>query len=176
MARIPLIDEDSHPELAELIGRIKSARRGRLINVYRLLLNSPSLAESWFLHNNAVRFRSQLSGRLREMLIVRIGHLTGVAYIVGQHVPGLAVAEGLNLAECEALRDWEPSPYFDAAERAALAYADSMTRDVQVPDAVFAALKSCFSDREILDLTILIGTYNMHARVFQALEIDPEPR
>lgn len=176
MARIPLIDEADHPELSDLIARIKSKRRGRLINVYRLLLNSPRLAESWFIHNNAVRFEADLDGRLREMVIVRIGHLTRVAYIVRQHVPGLAVPEGLTLEECEALADWEKTPYFDARERAALHYAEAMTREIQVPDAVFAALRPHFSTRQMLDLTILIGTYNMHARVFQALEIDPEPK
>jgi alkylhydroperoxidase family enzyme len=175
MARIPLIDEAGHPELADVIACIKSKRRGRLINVYRLLLNSPRLAESWFIHNNAVRFDADLSGRLREMVIVRIGYLTRADYIVRQHVPGLAVPEGLTAAECEALRDWEASPFFDAGERAALRYADVMTQDIRVPDAVFAGLKPYFGNRQILDLTILIGTYNMHARVFQALEIDPEP-
>ena len=56
MARVTTIDEDEHPELAELAGRIRAKRRGRLINVYRLLLHSPPLAESWFAHNNAVRW------------------------------------------------------------------------------------------------------------------------
>ena len=37
-----------HPELSELMGRIRGARRGRLINVYKLLLHNPALAEAWF--------------------------------------------------------------------------------------------------------------------------------
>ena len=173
MARVSPI-EDNHAELLDLIGRIKGARRGRLINVYKLLLHSPALAESWFAHNNAVRWKTGLGGRLREAIIIRIWHVLGVPYIVRQHVPKLALPEGLTLAECEALRDWEASSLFDARERAALAYADAMTRDVNVPDAVFARLKPFFDERGIVELSVLIGTYNMHARVMQALEIDPE--
>ena len=51
-----------------------------------------------------------------------------------------------------------------------------MTREVAVPDQVFAALRPHYDDRAILELTVLIGTYNMHNRVIQALAIDPEPR
>jgi alkylhydroperoxidase family enzyme len=175
MARVSLIEEDDHPELAELTARIKAARRGRVINVYKLLLHSPPLAESWFEHNNAARWSTQLDGRLRELVIVRIGFLTKVAYVVKQHVPKLALAEGLTLAECEALRDWRSSALFSERDRAVLAYTDAMTRDVQVPDAVFADIRRHFNERQTVELTVLIGTYAMHTRVFEALRIDPEP-
>jgi alkylhydroperoxidase family enzyme len=175
MARVSLIDDVTHPELAGLIGRIRGARRGRLINVYKLLLHSPALAETWFAHNNAVRWKSELDGRLRELLIIRIGYVTRVGYIIRQHVPALALPEGLTLEECEALKDWEKSALFPERERAVLAYADSMTREIDVPDAVFARVKALFGERQLVELTILIGTYNMHARVMQALKIDPEP-
>ena len=175
MARIPYVDDKTNPELAELAGRIRGARRGNLINIYRLLLHSPALAESWLGHNNAVRWRTELDGRLREVVIIRVAHLNGATYVVKQHVPELALAEGLTLAECDALADWGPSPFFDARERAALAYADAMTRDIAVPDGVFDPLRRIFTERQILELTVLIGTYNMHTRVFGALQIDPEP-
>jgi alkylhydroperoxidase family enzyme len=173
MARVSLIDE-SHLELEDLVARIKGARRGRLINVYKLLLHSPALAESWFAHNNAVRWKTELDGRLREMVIIRIGILTRVPYIVRQHVPALAIPEGLSLEECSALEDWRKSQLFGERDRAALAYADSMTRDIDVPEEVFAALAPWFNERQIVELTVLIGTYNMHARVMQALQIDAE--
>ena len=84
MARVPLIQEQDHPELAELIGKLRAGRRGKLINIYRLLLNSPALAESWFNHSNAVRWKTTLDGRLRELVIIRLGHLTGAQYVVRQ--------------------------------------------------------------------------------------------
>jgi 4-carboxymuconolactone decarboxylase len=178
MARISTIDEDEHPELAAVAEQIRAKRRGRLINVYRLLLHSPPLAESWFAHNNAVRWSTGIDGRLREMVIIRVGILNGVAYVVNQHVPKLALAEGLTLPECEALKDWRAAALFGERDRAVLAYTDAMTRDIKVPDAVFDALRPFFNERELLELTVLIGTYAMHTRVFQALEIDaekPEP-
>jgi alkylhydroperoxidase family enzyme len=175
MARISLIEEAEHPELADLIGRIKAGRRGGLLNVYKLLLHSPALAQTWFDHNGAVRWKTQLTGRLREILIIRIAHLNGVDYVLAQHVPELAAAEGLSIAECEALADWRASGLFDARERAALDYAEAMTLTTSVSDDVFAALRRHFSDREIVELSVLIGTYIMHNRVMKALAIDLEP-
>src|SRR5215471_2280167 len=136
MARISLIEEVEHPELAEVIGRIKAGRRGGLLNVYKLLLHSPALAQTWFDHNGAVRWKSELTGRLREIVIIRIAHLNGVDYVLAQHVPGLAVAEGLSLAECEALSNWRATALFDARERAALAYSEAMTLGTSVSDAI----------------------------------------
>jgi alkylhydroperoxidase family enzyme len=49
-----------------------------------------------------------------------------------------------------------------------------MTRDVSVPDAVFTDVRKHFNERELVELTVLIGTYNMHNRVMQALAIDLE--
>jgi alkylhydroperoxidase family enzyme len=174
MARVPLLDVEDSPALNELTDRIRAARRGRVIDVYRLLLHSPPLAETWFEHNNAVRWQTGIDGRLRETVIIRIGYLCRARYVLGQHVPKLALAEGLALAECEALADWQGSDLFDERTRAVLAYTDAMTRDIEVPDAVFDPLRQYFDDRRIVELTVLIGTYAMHVRVFAALKLDPE--
>jgi alkylhydroperoxidase family enzyme len=175
MARVAYIDGES-PEVAELAERIRSGRRGALINVYRLLLHSPPLTATWFDHLNAVRWKTELDGRLREIVTIRIGYLNDVPYVINQHVPRLALAEGLTMEECNALSDWEESEMFGTAERAALAMADAMTRDADVPDSVFTELKQHFDERRIVELAVLIGTYNMHTRVMKALRIDLEPK
>lgn len=174
MARVSLVEGDA-PEIALLVDRIRSGRRGALINVYRLLLHSPPLAETWLEHVNAVRWKTLLAGRLREAVIIRIGHLNRVPYVVNQHVPKLAEAEGLTRGECDALADWETTDHFSPPERAALAMADAMTREIEVPDPVFEQIRRYFDERQIVELAILVGTYNMHTRVMRALQIDPEP-
>jgi alkylhydroperoxidase family enzyme len=174
MARISLIEQQEHPELADLIQRIVAGRRGGLVNVYKLLLHSPPLAATWLEHVNAVRWKTLLDGRLREIVIIRIAILNRIDYVIQQHVPALALAEGLTQAECDALANWRASDLFSERERAVLAYTDAMTRDVSVPDAVFSAVRSYFDERALVELTVLIGTYNMHNRVMLALGIDLE--
>jgi alkylhydroperoxidase family enzyme len=179
MARVSNIEEKDHPELAELIGKVRAGRRGTLINVYKLLLHAPPLAACWLDLISTARFKTELDGRLREIVIIRVGYLNRTDYVVNQHVPELSIPEGLSKPESDALADsladWQGSAFFSPRERAALAYTDAVTRNVVVPDAVFDALRSHFSEREIVELTVLIGIYNMHTRVFMALGIDPEP-
>jgi 4-carboxymuconolactone decarboxylase len=174
MARILLLDDQTNPELAELIGTLRAGRRGKLINVYRLLLHSPALAESWFGHSNAVRWKTDLDGRLRELVIIRVASILGADYIVNQHIPELTAPEGITKDELGALSHWRMATCFSESERAALAYADTMTRDIDVPDAIFDELKHHFNERQIVELTVLIGSYNMNARVLNALAIDPQ--
>jgi alkylhydroperoxidase family enzyme len=174
MARVPLIDEQDHPELAQLIAKLRAGRRGTLINVYRLLLHSPALAESWFELSNAVRWKTDLDGRLRELVILRVAQIYGADYIVRQHVPNLTQPEGITDAECAELADWRPSALFNERERAALAYAEVMTREVEVPNAVYDDVARHFDERQTVELTVLIGAYNMNTRVLKALRIDPQ--
>ena len=72
------------------------------------------------------------------------------------------------------MKDWAKSGLFSAAERSALAYADSSTTVIKVPDDVFEPLRLHFNEREIVEITVLIATYNMHIRVVEALKIEPE--
>lgn len=175
MARVPLLDPEDVPDEAAFVDRVLSGRRGRLINVYRTLLHSPPLAESWFEHINKIRWGTEIDGRLREIVIIRLGHLVSSAYVLRQHVPKLALAEGMTQEECDALADWQSGHLFSDAECATLAYVDAMTRDIVVPDDVFVPLRDHFSNRQIVELTLMVGAYISHSRVLQALEVDLEP-
>jgi alkylhydroperoxidase family enzyme len=175
MSRISLLEEFP-AETRDFVDRVQRQRRGTLLKLYKVLLHSPALAESWFGHMNAVRWGSTLPGRLRELVIIRIAAIHAVAYVIQQHVPALAEADGVSIAECEALKDWRHSVSFTEAECTALAYCDSVTTEVNVADDVFEALRPYYSERQIVEITVLIAAYNMHARVIQALEIEPETR
>ena len=177
MARIRLVEEGDDPALGEAIGRIKEGR-GRLINVYKLLLHAPPLALAWLELNSAVRWQTALDGSLREIVIIRVAHLNGVEYIVRDHVPAQATREGLGLAQCEALQRERGraavEDLFDERQRAVIAFTEAMTLDVDVGDEVFDALRPWFSERQLVELAVLAGVYNMQTRVLRALRIDPE--
>lgn len=175
MARVALIEEKDHPELADLIGKIKGARGGRLINVYRLMLHSPQLAAAWFEFNQAVRYGTEIDGQSRELAVIRVAILNNVEYVQRAHGPAYALKEGLTPEQVAAIADWQPSKLFNEQQRALLAYTDAMTQNIVVPDEIFAAIRKHFSERQTVEITMLIGTYNMFTRVLQALQIDPEP-
>ena len=175
MARVPLLEEKDHPELAETIAKIKGARGGRLINIYRLMLHSPALANAWFDLNQAVRYGAEIDGQSRELAVIRVAILNDVEYVQRAHGPAYALKEGLTPEQVVALADWRPSELFSEPHRALLAYTDAMTREIAVPDEVFANLRKHFSERQTVELTMLIGAYNMLTRFLKALKVDPEP-
>ncbi len=173
MARVPLIDENN-TALAALIEKLMGARRGKLLNLYRVLLNSPSIAEAWQAFNSAIRFNTALDEQTRELAIMRVSQLNGADYQFQIHATQYAPEAGITPHQIAALDSGENSSLFKPAHRALLAYTRAMTVAIEVPDAVFNPLKQYYSDAQIVELTVLIGAYNMHTRVGRALRIDPE--
>jgi len=172
MARVPLLGEERR-DLASFIARVKS-ERGRLINLYRVLMNSPRIAAAWLEFNNAVRYGTGLDAVLREMIILRVSLLNGAEYQARIHGSGHALKAGVTPEQVSALAGSDPGPLFTPAQRAALAWTDAMTRQIEVPDALHDELKRHFDDQSIVEITVLAGAYNMHTRVARALRIDPE--
>ena len=175
MARVPLIEEKDHLELSEVIAKIKGARGGRLINIYRLMLHSPALANAWFDLNQAVRYGTEIDGQSRELAVIRVAILNAVEYVVRAHGPAYALKEGLTPEQVTALANWQASSLFTNQQRALLAYTDAMTREISVDDTVFAEVRKHFNERQVVELTMLIGAYNMLTRFLKALRVDPEP-
>jgi AhpD family alkylhydroperoxidase len=175
MARVTLIEEKEAPDQTDLIAKIKGARGGRLINIYRLMLHSPALANAWFDLNQAVRYGTEIDGQSRELAVIRVAILNNVEYVLRAHGPAYALKEGLTPEQVNALAGWQSSNLFSDKQRALLAYVDAMTRNVAVPDGVFADVRAYFNQRQTVELTMLIGAYNMLTRFLQALKVDPEP-
>ena len=170
MARISYPDPNN-PAIAPLVGRIK-AERGKIFNLYGMLLHSPPVAEGWLAFLTAIRQKCILSGRIRELVIMRIAVINGAEYEFRAHTP-FALEEGFSQLQIDALRDGSLE-LFDDRERAVLAYSESMTREVHVPDAVFEAVRIHFNERELVELTATIGAYNLVSRFLEALQVDHE--
>ena len=73
----------------------------------------------------------------------------------------------------EAVRAWSVATCFSAIERAVLAYTDCLVLEGgRVPDPVFEALRAELSDTQILELTYITCTYDMHAVMARALRLE----
>ena len=170
MARIPYADPNASEETKALAAQI-TKERGRLGNLYLMLLNSPPIARGWLNLLTAVRQQAALKGRYRELVILRIALLNGADYEYKSHVP-IALKEGITQAQIDALTGSANSNVFAPVDRAVLAYTDSMTNEIHVPDEVFDALKPHFDARELTELTATIAAYNLVSRFLEAVKID----
>src|SRR5687768_14622003 len=134
------------------------------------MLHRPALANAWFDLNQAVRYGTEIDGQCRELAVIRVAILNDVEYVQRAHGPAYALKEGLTPEQVTAVGDWQSSKLFTATQRALLAYTDSMTLHIDVPDSVFAELRKHFSERQTVELTMLIGAYNMLTRFLKALK------
>lgn len=73
----------------------------------------------------------------------------------------MVVMKDMNMAKFDAVLDYPMSPLFSARQRAALAYAEEVTRTRTAGDATFANLKLHFSEQEIAELTVIIALQTM---------------
>ena len=171
MIDLALIDDATRPELAHVVAKVK-AELGRFSDPFKLLLHSPDVALAWLGLVSAIRSKTELDDETRELVILRVALVNDVNYVRKTHESIYGPKAGLSREQIAAIADWRGSPLFDERQRAVLAYTDAMTSDVQVAEAIQQELPRHFGEREIVELTVLIGFYNMCTRVFEAFEIE----
>ena len=173
MSRISLIEEGQDPALTPLIEQIKAERGGRFLNLYRTLAHSPGIAAGWLHLFTEIRQRAKLDGASRELAIMRVAVINGAVYEFKAHAP-FALKEGMTQAQVDALPAWTVSDLYTPKMRAVLAYTDAMTLEIRVPDAIFAAVRAHFDERETVELTATIGGYNLVSRFLEAVQMPHE--
>src|ERR1700733_12568103 len=97
MSRIPLVNLDQQPDSI----RQWAASRGNL-NVFRLLANAPHVFGGWTDMVDELFASPTFDARMRELVILRVAHLQGSPYELGQHVP-LARSVGLTDHQIDAI-------------------------------------------------------------------------
>lgn len=176
--RIPA-KPDSALGPTEVVQAIRKRRGGGLLNLDRMLLNSPAYAVGWNTFLGAVRNGLTLDAKLRELAICAVAVLNRADYELLQHAPELLAAGGtqeqldtLGAGVEQAARD---SARFDETERAVLQLTVEMTRDIQVSDACFARVQQALGSAQLqVELVGVIAAYNMVSRFLEALGVEPE--
>lgn len=115
-----------------------------------------------------------LEDSLLDLLKLRVSQINGCAYCIDMHWKDLR-ALGESEQRLYGLDAWEESPYYSGRERAALAWAEAVTkvREDHVPDEVFEQVRKHFSDKEIADLTLAAATINSWNRLAIAARSEP---
>ena len=117
--------------------------------------------------------QSGLPSRLVDLVFLRVSQINGCAYCIDMHSRDLLKA-GLPVEHLVLVAVWpEAGSIFDEQERAALAWADVVTRlgDRGVPDSALEAAAAVFGEKQLADLTLaisLMSAYNRMAISFRA--------
>ncbi len=106
---------------------------------------------------------SALGATLVDLIYLRVSQINGCSYCVDLHTRDLRKA-GESDARIDSLAGWQNSPLFSGREKAALAWAEAVTR-IETTDAAWSDLSKHYSDRELADITYAAAVINAWNRV-----------
>ena len=111
--------------------------------------------------------QSGLPAELVELVYLRVSQINNCAYCLDMHTRDL-LKKGQKIEKLALVQAWaEAGNLFDERERAALAWAETVTRvaETGVPDEAYQAARAVFEEKELADLTIAIGLMNAYNRM-----------
>ncbi|ATL49441.1 carboxymuconolactone decarboxylase [Chitinophaga caeni] len=107
--------------------------------------------------------KTTLDKKLLELINYKVSQMNGCAYCLDMHSKDAAVL-GEEAMRLHTIAAFEECPYYSDAEKAALRFAESLTR-AQAPEHLVEDLEQYFSTQEIADLCLAIATINTWNRL-----------
>lgn len=110
--------------------------------------------------------KSSIEQSLLDLIYFRVSQINGCAFCLDMHSKDLR-AKGESEQRLYTLDAWRDTPFFTDRERAALTWAEALTKlkDNSVSDEIFEQANSQFSEEELIDLTIAVNTINSYNRI-----------
>src|SRR5215510_6697278 len=119
--------------------------------------------------------QSGLPKTLVDLVYLRVSQINGCAFCIDMHSRDL-LKEGVTVEKLVLVPAWrEGAALFDKTERAALAWAETVTRvaETGVPDADYEAAAAVFDRKQLADLTLAIGLMNAYNRMGVSFRATP---
>ena len=166
--RVPMVSLERARELGEAMGM--PARRTQS-EAFRVIANNPGVARVAYGQLIQLLENNKLDTRLRELMIMRIGWVTGSAYEWTQHWR-VATTAGIPPEDILAVRDWRNSARSTAADRAILAATDECLAGRSISDAAWGEVAKHVPDRgQQVEFVIAMGNWMMFSLLFRNLRI-----
>lgn len=167
MARIDYADPSALDGLAA-----RAFENAPPLNIFRMLAHTGPLFGRFMQFGQGILAETELDPELRELAILRVGHLSGAAYEVQQHE---TICRQMKMREplIAAARTGETQDLTEI-EAQVLAFTDDVVRNVRAGDATFQPLLAALGPRQLQELTITIGFYMLVSRYLETFGVDLE--
>jgi AhpD family alkylhydroperoxidase len=170
--RIEPLSPQRAPLWIRLMYRYAKRRFGEVPEPFAVAAHHPGLLVANGAHEMLVeRGSKKLPANVRELAVFWTARTIGCSWCVdfGSMLQRL---DGLDVERLKDVDEYATSPLFSDDERAAIAYADAMTRDPHtITDEQVDDLRRRFGDSGVIELSYQIGIENMRARMYSALGI-----
>ena len=143
-------------------------------SAFRTLANNPPLLKAVFGQLSALLLHNTFDTRLRELMIMRIGWVTGSEYEWTQHWR-VATTAGIPPKDVLAVRDWQSSDRLTAADRAILQATDETLAGKAISDATWAeVVKYIPEPAQQVEFVVAMGNWTMFSILLRNLRIPVE--
>lgn len=117
---------------------------------------------------------SGLEPKLLNLVYLLVSRINGCAYCIDMHSKDLRAMNETEL-RIDLVSVWDESPGYSERERAAFAWAESVTKvsETHVPDDVFALARQHFSEEQLAKLTLAVVAINAWNRFAISFRLEP---
>ncbi|MGH9679812.1 MAG: carboxymuconolactone decarboxylase family protein [Candidatus Acidiferrales bacterium] len=169
----PLTKEQAAPEVHETFEKL-AARGGKVPNIFAAMAHRPAVLNAFLPLYKAIVNEGSVEAKYKELAYLRASMVNGCEYCTRAHMASCKRA-GVTPEQVAALPFYTRSPLFDEKEKAAILYADRVTRGSSgIRSAELQELKKYFDEGQIVELTLVICTANFTNRFNDALENIPD--
>jgi alkylhydroperoxidase family enzyme len=166
--RVPMVSLERARELGEVMGM--PARRTQS-EAFRVMANNPGVAGVAYSQLMQLLENNKFDTRLRELMIMRIGWVTGSAYEWTQHWR-VATTAGIPPKDILAVRDWRNSERLTPADKAILAATDECLAGKSLSDAAWAEVAKYVTEPgQQVEFVVAMGNWIMFSLFFRSLRI-----
>jgi len=146
---------------------------GKPLNIHGMMAHHPQLLQSWMPLRNHVVANSSLSGRHRELLILRTAHLCQADYEWQHHVERGLIA-GLQMDEINRVTEGAEASGWQPDEAALLNAADDCHGKSKLTDKTREQVQAYFSSKQQLDIMVTVGMYKTLAMIIKTWDVPME--
>lgn len=146
---------------------------GDPLNIHNMMAHHPQLLEAWMPLRNHVVSNSSLSGRHRELVILRTAHNCQTDYEWQHHVERGQQA-GLSMVEIERVKQGAQAADWSPEESTLLNATDDCHRDVRFSENTLKQMTKHFSAQQQLDLMVTVGMYKTLAIIIKTWNVPME--
>jgi 4-carboxymuconolactone decarboxylase len=170
VARLPYIDpQRASPEVRKALTALPQ------LNIFAMLAHADSAFIPYLTLGGALLAQLELDPKLRELAILLVASHTGAEYEWIQHV-GIATAVGVTAEQISAVERGDLlARSLDRNAQVMLAFTAEVLEGRRAEQTTFATLTDRFPPRQIVELLLVVGTYQMLAHLMTNLDIDIDP-
>jgi AhpD family alkylhydroperoxidase len=172
VARVGYLHRDEADEQGQpLYDRLEAERKMPPPNLFLALAHAPEQLGAFLSCANSLR-AAEL-GKLRELIILTVGHVTGCDYDVAHH-QSHALAAGLTPEQIAALPHFETADVFDDFDRSVMRLAAQFSTGSDVPQEMWDVVAARLTTRQMVQFTLTLTWYLSAALMVRVLDLDLE--